>query len=65
MLICICSLENVRETEFVILLRDYSKATNNHLKSDDPEQQPKHIIYLDANILYGYAMSKVFPTKLI
>ena len=58
-------MKNVRETEFVILLRDYSKVINNHLKYDDPKQQPKHFIYLDANILYGYAMPKVFPTKLI
>ena len=34
----------------------YSKANNNYLKSDDPNQEPKHNIYLDANNLYGYAM---------
>ena len=36
----------------------YSKAKNKHLKSYDPRQESKHIIYLDANNLYGYAMSK-------
>ena len=40
----------------------YSKANNKCLKSYDPEQELKHI-YLDANNLYGYAMSKFLPTS--
>ena len=40
----------------------YSKANTKHLKSYDPKQEPKHIIYLDTNNLYGYAMSKFLPT---
>ena len=36
----------------------YSKANNKYLKSYDPKQESKHIIYLDANNLYGYTMSK-------
>ena len=36
----------------------YSKAKNKHLKYYDTKQEPKHIIYLDVNDLYGYAMSK-------
>ena len=39
----------------------YSKANNKYLKSYDPKQESKHIIYLDANNLYGYAMSKFLP----
>ena len=35
----------------------YSKAYNKYLKSYDPKQKSKHIIYLDANNLYGYSMS--------
>ena len=31
------------------------------MKSYDPKQESKHIIYLDANNLYGYAMSKFLP----
>ena len=38
----------------------YSKANNKYLKSYDPKQESKHIVYLDANNLYGYAM---FPPK--
>ena len=34
-----------------------------YLKSYDPKAKSKHIIYLDANNLYGYAMSKLFPTS--
>ena len=41
----------------------YSKANNKYLKSYDPKQESKHIIYLDANNLYGYAMSKFLPTS--
>ena len=39
----------------------YSKANNEYLKSLDPKQEPKHIIYLDSNNLHGYAMSKFLP----
>ena len=35
----------------------YRKANNKYLKSYNPQQGSKHIIYLDANNLYGYAMS--------
>ena len=35
----------------------YIKANNKYLKSYDPKQESKHIIYLDANNLYGYVMS--------
>ena len=41
----------------------YSKANNKYLKSYDPRQESKHIIYLDTNNLYGYAMSKFLPTS--
>ena len=39
----------------------FSKANNKYLKSYDPQQESKHIIY--ANNLHGYAMSKFFPTS--
>ena len=39
----------------------YSKANNKYFKSHDPKQELKHIIYLDANNLYRYAMSKLLP----
>ena len=34
----------------------------NNLKIYFPRQESKHTIYLDANILYGYAMSKYLST---
>ena len=40
----------------------YSKASK-YLKSYDPKQESKHIIYLDTNNLYGHAMSKFLPTS--
>ena len=41
----------------------YSKASNKYLISYDPKQKSKHIIYLEANNLFGYAMSKFLPTR--
>ena len=45
------------------ILNRYSKANNKYLKSYDPKQELKHIIYLDANNVYGSAMSKFLPTS--
>ena len=41
----------------------YSKTNSKYLKFYDPEQQSKHVIYLDTNISYGYALSKFLPTS--
>ena len=41
----------------------YTKDNNKHLKSYDSKQEPKLIIYLDTNNLYGYAVSKFLPTS--
>ena len=41
----------------------YSKTNNKYLKSYDPKQESKHIIYLYANNLYGYMISKFLPTS--
>ena len=41
----------------------YSKANNKYLNSYDPKQKSEHIIYLDANNLYGYVMPKFIPTN--
>ena len=39
----------------------YSKVNNKYLKSYDQKTETKHIIYLDANNLYGYAISNFLP----
>ena len=49
--------------EFLIFRIDIEKANNKYLKSYDPKQESKHIIYLGANNLYVYAMSKSLPTS--
>ena len=41
----------------------YSKARNKYVKLHDPKQESKHIIYLGANNLYRYAMSKFLSTS--
>ena len=58
MLTCVCSLKS--KSSYVS--KAYSKPNNKYSKSYDPKQKPKHIIYLDTNCLYGYAMSKFLPT---
>ena len=41
----------------------YSKASNKYLKTYDPKQEFKHLIYLNANNLYGYIITYFFPTS--
>ena len=36
----------------------YSKGNSNYLKSCDPKQESKHIIYLEVLNLYRYTVSK-------
>ena len=40
----------------------YGKANNPYMNNYDPDQPTKYISYLDANNLYGWAMSKHLPT---
>ena len=45
------------------ILNRYSKVNNKYLKSYDPKQEFKHIIYLDANNVYGSAICKFLLTS--
>ena len=62
--ICIFSENSTRGGNSYIYNR-YSKDDNKYLKSYDPKQKSKHIIYLDANNLCGYAMSKFLQTNVL
>ena len=57
------SFEKVMRGKVSSISDRYCKANNKHLKSYESSQELKHIIYLDANNLGGYAMSKFLPTS--
>src|SRR2546426_4804001 len=44
------------------IMNRYSRANNKYLPDFKPEEPSKYILYLDANNLYGYAMSESLPT---
>jgi len=40
----------------------YSEANNKYIEQYNKDEESKYVIYLDANNLYGWAMSKYLPT---
>ena len=41
----------------------YAKASNKYLNNHDKSKEPSYIEYLDANNIYGRAMSKTLPVR--
>lgn len=40
----------------------YSSANNKYMQNHNKAKPSKHIMYMDANNLYGWAMSQCLPT---
>ena len=45
------------------IANQYGKAKNKYMKEYDEKAPSKYIMYLDANNLYGWAMSQYLPTS--
>ena len=44
-------------------IQRYCKANNPYLHDYDPQKETSYILYLDANNLYGWAMSQPLPVE--
>ena len=55
-------IENGIRGGISMITHRHSVANNKYMESYNPSKESKYIMYLDANNLYGYAMSQPLPT---
>ena len=58
---CISSSRRACAAAFPQRCKRYAKANNPYLQYYDPDKETSYILYLDANNLYGWAMSQPLP----
>ena len=54
-------IEKVLRGGISMITHRHAKANNRYLPDYDPSQPSSHVTYLDANNLYGWAMSQALP----
>ena len=55
-------IENGMHGGVSYIANHYGKANNKYIKESNEKAPSKYIMCLDANILYGWAMSQYLPT---
>ena len=56
-------IENSIRGGLSVVVHKYAKANNEYLADYNPDNNTSHCVYLDANNLYGWAMSQMMPFK--
>ena len=56
-------IENGIRGGLSVVVHKYAKANNEYLADYNPDNNTSHCVYLDANNLYGWAMSQMMPFR--
>ena len=57
--------EGIRGGDTIHAIHRHAKANNKYMKNSDKNKESSYIQYLDANNLYGWAMSQKLPVRVL